>query len=644
MSTAVPPVHHPSFRRAALQPLLGLLLICHAVAASGPAGDVIHEEWTRVLVAGAAAGYTHTIVQQLPDDTSTTWVETRLRLARMGTALTLTTEQTWTEDVEGRLQVMVLRSQMPGTRLTTATVDGEVLRVSIEDEAGTRHVELAWEPGCRGPEYWRRALRAWLPGRKVGERFESTTFDLELSDAVVSTQEILERVADTVRVRSSIDKLPGMPQELLLDAHGDTISLSMDLMGATFVAETCTRTEALAAFSEDGLPPEVFAETVLRPDRAIPRPRGLDRAIYRLRARNPAIPLPDFAGPTQRVLERAPGELVLEIRRVVPGAASRPDLQEAAPGETARGPSATIESDAPEVVALAARLAGDATDAWTVARRLERGVYEYIDKRSLGVAFATAREVCRDRSGDCTEHAVLLAAVCRARGLPSRVAMGLEYLGGIFGGHAWTEVWIDGEWIALDATLGMGSVDATHLRFAVSDLAGMGFGTEMFAALLGLGNLEIDVLETEHGGRIVHYEEAPAAASSVDGLRLHSHDYGIVVEAPAAFAWDAAPQHWTSGLIARATEPEGRVLAVSAEAVSYDFGPEDLAGDGLPGRSVVRVDVDGRPAVVRQADAWSLFVLDGDTRFELALSGESDEDLALEMLITVASRIRFDRR
>ena len=68
------------------------------------------------------------------------------------------------------------------------------------------------------------------------------------------------------------------------------------------------------------------------------------------------------------------------------------------------------------------------------------------------------REVARSLEGDCTEHAVLLAALCRARKIPARVAFGLVYYPPQkgFAYHMWNEVWIADRWIPLDATLGHG--------------------------------------------------------------------------------------------------------------------------------------------------------------------------------------------
>ena len=85
----------------------------------------------------------------------------------------------------------------------------------------------------------------------------------------------------------------------------------------------------------------------------------------------------------------------------------------------------------------------------------------------------------RTGSGDCTEHAVLLAALLKARMIPSRVCHGLVYveLGGSaingqaevdaegnvidsaasgdgqFGWHMWSQALINGHWHDLDATL-----------------------------------------------------------------------------------------------------------------------------------------------------------------------------------------------
>ena len=51
-----------------------------------------------------------------------------------------------------------------------------------------------------------------------------------------------------------------------------------------------------------------------------------------------------------------------------------------------------------------------------MAYQLRELVSRHIQDKHLGTAYASASETARTASGDCTEHAVLLAAVLRARG------------------------------------------------------------------------------------------------------------------------------------------------------------------------------------------------------------------------------------
>jgi hypothetical protein len=84
-------------------------------------------------------------------------------------------------------------------------------------------------------------------------------------------------------------------------------------------------------------------------------------------------------------------------------------------------------------------------------------VARYITKKTLVHDFDTASVVAARREGDCTEHAVLLAALARSRKIPARVVTGLVLVdaGGKTEamGHAWVE-WHDGKrWNLADAAL-----------------------------------------------------------------------------------------------------------------------------------------------------------------------------------------------
>lgn len=88
--------------------------------------------------------------------------------------------------------------------------------------------------------------------------------------------------------------------------------------------------------------------------------------------------------------------------------------------------------------------------------------------------YATALQAYQSRSGDCTEYAVLLAALGRAAQVPTRVVFGLSYSREKFHGkanafapHAWVQAWVDGAWRSYDAAFDQ--FDAGHIALQVSD-------------------------------------------------------------------------------------------------------------------------------------------------------------------------------
>jgi hypothetical protein len=132
-------------------------------------------------------------------------------------------------------------------------------------------------------------------------------------------------------------------------------------------------------------------------------------------------------------------------------------------------PSVTIQSDAPAVKAKAAEATGEARDAVEAARKLVSWAFTLIDKEATA-SYPTALDVLEHMEGDCNEHAVVVAALARAAGIPAKVAVGLVYLNGAFYYHAWNELYL-GKWIPVDATFGEFPASALHVKFAEGELS-----------------------------------------------------------------------------------------------------------------------------------------------------------------------------
>ena len=121
------------------------------------------------------------------------------------------------------------------------------------------------------------------------------------------------------------------------------------------------------------------------------------------------------------------------------------------PSDRHRLPSFVIDSEADAVSEIAAALG----EAPTVDE-LTDFVFAHIDDKIYSRGFDLAARVAETGEGDCTEHAVLLAALARHFEYPSRVTLGvvlIENRRNVFAyGHAWTEIFVDDAWQVADAT------------------------------------------------------------------------------------------------------------------------------------------------------------------------------------------------
>jgi hypothetical protein len=129
-------------------------------------------------------------------------------------------------------------------------------------------------------------------------------------------------------------------------------------------------------------------------------------------------------------------------------------------------PGPFIQSDNQKIRNLAQEiLKGDpAADPLTRADKLMNWVYTQIEKRPV-LSLPDALSTLENKVGDCNEHAVLLAALGRAAGIPTRIEAGLVYMKDRFYYHAWNLMYL-GRWITVDPVFGQLPADVSHLRFA----------------------------------------------------------------------------------------------------------------------------------------------------------------------------------
>ncbi|MCP3978835.1 MAG: transglutaminase domain-containing protein [bacterium] len=230
-------------------------------------------------------------------------------------------------------------------------------------------------------------------------------------------------------------------------------------------------------------------------------------------------------------------------------------------------PTGLIESDDRVLIERAQEITRGAEDSWVAATRLSEWVAVNIGYAIPGGG--TARKTYDIRAGECGAHSNLVAALCRAVGIPARVVWGCMYspnFGGAFGQHGWNEVYMgDAGWIPLDSTAFEASyVDSGHIRVG----SHLSSGT-------ALNGLEFEVLDyrLEAGGTAdVPVEPGKYDAYLGDYTHAEAKRTFTVKVVDGALAVDI-PQQVVLAL--REPDEKGRWYAVMTPRLYVTFGPGD---------------------------------------------------------------------
>lgn len=367
-----------------------------------------------------------------------------------------------------------------------------------------------------------------------------------------------------------------------IDSVGAVIRSAFDSPFGLSAIDLVDSATAAAANTGASLSDEQYTRTIVATHIRLPQARALGLLRITLARRDTSVRWPAFDEPGQRVLLRTADSVVLEIerQRVPRGPHPFPVAATPATREFLEA-NAYVQSDQPEVQALARRIIGAETDAWRASLALERWVADSMHF-DLGVAFAPSVEVYEHRRGTCVAYATLLATLARSVGIPSRVAFGYGYVNGMFGGHAWTEVLIGDRWLGIDGALDPhGTVDAARFAFAHGSLAG---GPAELTSSVGAqlyGRIDASILR-------YRVEGAPAVSLSrgqppyaIHGDLYTNPTLGFSLRKPHDGTFILLNATWPAMTVAGIAFPSGDTVRVSSV---YREPPEDDT-DGPGGRT-----------------------------------------------------------
>ncbi len=442
---------------------LGLLV---SVQAATPA---IENTWQVIQLQGQRVGYVHaTTTTEVRDGQNVivSDVFTRIAIRRFG--INLTTDVVMkTEETEGGdlISVYSLQDNPPFSRTEAkGRVNGKLLTLETTNAGKTHTREIALPPDLKSPAWQDRSLRE--DPLEIGELRKFQTFEASLGKIIEVSMKRIEAGETTLlsgetakfqRIELTQSALPGITSMIYSDDAGTMKKMEMPLL--KMEAFDCTRDEALREITEANI--DIGLDTLVKVG-VIPNPRETSLVTYKLTPKeyDPRMVYPASAYQSLKPLDRGAFELTV---RAEPAADAPLDP---APEASHLASSRFMDLNDELIQKLSQEFAPAETDPSKIAWAAEKFVHAHLNLKDYKTNLATASEVARSRSGDCTEHGVLLAALLRARKIPARVAAGLVYAEKLkaFGGHMWTEAYLNGRWTPLDATLASGHGDAIHIK------------------------------------------------------------------------------------------------------------------------------------------------------------------------------------
>ena len=642
--------------RPAFLKLAAALLVLFAAASiqayQAPRAEQAEERWYLVRIGGQDVGYLHDTTSPRAGGGEAGFFsmsEMSVAINRLGARVELAFLTAAEESASGLLRKLSfdLKASVLTMKTEVEVKDG-VIEVK-SGSAGTPFVrKVPYSGDLLGPEGVRRLTRDKL--RNPGDRADYQTFEPSLGKVVKAVRVLLGRESlildgtalPALKIEETSDALPdkrtfwlGEDGEILKDEEPGPF-------GLTEIVRV-DREKALSASGGGELPAEFYERTLLKSGIRLPRPREVEFLKVRLLHRRPELGWPEIPGSNQRVVAKTESTLDLEVRRSVPGRGTSLSTGASDRTRVYLEPNAYLQSNDPELRALAASVLGTENDAWRAALRLRRWVADNMTF-DLGIAFAPSVEIFKTRRGTCMGYATILAALARAAGIPSRVVMGYAYTLGMFGGHAWTEVFIGDGWVPIDAAMpSAGAADAARFHLAESSLA-EGAGALAGGAQQLMGYFDVRILEYRvEGGKTITVPP-DAKPFIVEGDIYRNPWLGLEVRKPEGFRFGRLDGAWPSTLLVEMKGPDESRFDLHEIPVDPWEKPDEASWSVLTKLGIEgarrTVDLRGRKA----------FEVRGEAKAGLAVPGASEVWVfraegkeALEELEAVARTIRFGK-
>ena len=455
-----------------------LILLSLAINSTSPlftsAQESVKTEWQVMMLDQQRIGYASLETRQ-EDQILKLKQSSRMEFQRFGQKIELETELHTEELTDGTLRSFRFEIRNPPNKptLSSGTIRGNQLDLKLTVNGRVSEKKVTLPPNLKSPLWQERMFRDQTLKEGLANSFN--TWLPELSkvsnlkfrvDQERQTEMFAGNRMRVYKVNVFNSAIPTLKMRGYLDDNGRWVKSESDFFGKTLYTYQVSETEALKELAGDEL--DLAMKTIVRVG-GLRDPHRLREVTYRITLESDDPAEYFVSGPSQSIKKVNDRTILLTVQKIE---ASPRTAISRKPDNKYLQPTEFLQSNDFRIVQLARRASAGIGDPNRIAVNMEKTVHETVRNKNFSTALASAAEVAEKREGDCTEHAMLLAAMLRAEKLPSRIAVGFVYSDHFngFAGHMWTEVWLRDRWYPLDATLAKGGIGPGHLKISDSAL------------------------------------------------------------------------------------------------------------------------------------------------------------------------------
>ena len=469
------------------------------------------DNWFIINLGEIPVGYYHESTD-IAGNQIITGAQLSMKISRLGSIAKVESEQSFVEDTRGKLIRISSNVLLSNDKsLTKAKIEPGYVILSNSIGGNETSNSIPYTGDLFGYEGARLKSLAGL--KKEGDSISYKTFIPEYGMVVTCFREYISKESvevngkfmESIKVRDSYSGLP-TTRISWLDTEGNLLKSSEpNPFGQMTLVKSDQKSAIALSNSTVELSEDQYRGTVAKSNVRLPQARNIESVTIRMKHKSPELGFPDFSGTYQTIMSSAKDEVVLKITSPKMGG-SIEQLSDENKKQFLKS-TAFLNLEDTLIIKYAKEITGNETDLWKKSVLIRNWVNKNM-KFDPGIVMAPSEEIIRNMEGTCVSFATITTTLCRAAGIPARFLMGYVYVDGMWGGHAWVEVYINNSWLPMDAAAisPSGIADAARFYFVRSSVNN-GLGECLIGGSQLYANIDVEILEYKLEGKTYQPKE-----------------------------------------------------------------------------------------------------------------------------------------